>query len=121
MKFLVDMPLSPALARWLAEQGHDAIHAAAIGLARAPDTDVIARARNEERIVVTADLDYPRLLALSTADRPAVILFRGGDWSEGETVERVQTVLAIVPESELASSLVVIERARIRRRMLPLR
>jgi predicted nuclease of predicted toxin-antitoxin system len=121
VKFLVDMPLSPALARWLVGQGHDAVHASAIGLARAPDTEIIARARDDERIVITADLDYPRLLALSTADRPAVILFRGGDWSESETVERVEAVLAIVPESDLASSLVVIERARIRRRRLPLR
>ena len=102
-------------------QGHDAVHASSIGLARAPDTEIIARARNEERIVVTADLDYPRLLALSTADRPAVLLLRGGDWSEGEAIERVQAVLAIVPEVELISSLVVIERTRIRKRTLPLR
>ena len=33
MRFLVDMPLSPALAVWLVERGHDAVHAAAIGLA----------------------------------------------------------------------------------------
>jgi predicted nuclease of predicted toxin-antitoxin system len=114
------MPLSPTLAQWLVGQGHDAVHAAAHGLGQAPDTEIVARARNEERIVVTADLDYPRILALSTADRPSVILFRGGNWSENETVERVRTVLAILPESELMSSLVVIERARIRKRTLPL-
>ena len=102
-------------------QGHDAVHASAIGLARAPDTEIIGRARNEERIVVTADLDYPRLLALSTADRPAVLLFRGGDWSESEAIERLRAALAILPESELTSSLVVIERTRIRKRTLPLR
>ena len=121
MKFLVDMPLSPALALWLAGQGHDAVHASTIGLAAAPDTEIIVRARNEEQIVITADLDYPRLLALSTADRPAVILFRGGDWSESKAVERMQAVPAIVGEGELTSSLVVIERTRIRKRALPLR
>jgi hypothetical protein len=57
---------------------------------------------------------------LSTADRPAVILFRGGDWSKSEAIERMQSVLAIVSESDLTSSLVVIERARIRKRTLPL-
>lgn len=27
MRFLVDMPLSPELAKWLVRQGHDAVHA----------------------------------------------------------------------------------------------
>ena len=115
------MPLSPALAQWLLSQGHDAIHATNVDLARAPDTEIMARAKHDDRIVVTADLDYPRILALSTADRPAVILFRGGDWSESESVARLRVLLAIVPENELTSSLVVVEKARIRRRMLPLR
>ena len=45
MKFLVDMPLSPALARWLGIQGHDAVHAAALGLGRAADARILAQAR----------------------------------------------------------------------------
>ena len=121
MKFLVDMPLSTGLAQWLVTQRHDAAHAPTIGLDRAPDTEIIARARDEERIIVTADLDYPRLLALSAADRPAVVLFRGGEWSESQTVDRFRSVLAILSESELTTSLVVVEKARIRRRALPLR
>ncbi|MGH6768207.1 MAG: DUF5615 family PIN-like protein [Xanthobacteraceae bacterium] len=62
MKFLVDMPLSPALAAWLREQGHDAVHAAELGLHRAPDVEILAHAKQELRTVVTADLDYPRML-----------------------------------------------------------
>jgi predicted nuclease of predicted toxin-antitoxin system len=114
------MPLSPGLARWLANQRHDAVHAAALGLSRATDIEIMARAREDNRIVVTADLDYPRLLALSAADRPAVVLFRGGDWSESDVISRLSAAMAILAEEELASSLVVIERARIRRRALPL-
>jgi predicted nuclease of predicted toxin-antitoxin system len=44
MRFLVDMPLSPGLAVWLAGQGHDAVHAADVGLASAADTIVMERA-----------------------------------------------------------------------------
>ena len=120
MKFLVDMALSPELARWLASRGYDAVHAADLGLERAPDTAIIAHAEKEGRVVVTADLDYPRLLALSAADRPAVILFRGGDWTERQAIDRLSTALAIIPDDELSSSLVVIEKHRIRRRALPL-
>jgi predicted nuclease of predicted toxin-antitoxin system len=40
VKFLVDMPLSPAIARWLRQQNHDAVHATESGLAFDSD-DVI--------------------------------------------------------------------------------
>ena len=89
MKFLIDMPLSPGLSRWLVEQGHDAVHAQSVGLDRAGDSEIIEQARSESRTVVTADLDYPRLLALSGATEPSLILFRGGNWSERDVVERM--------------------------------
>ena len=63
MKFLVDMPLSPELAVWLSQQGYNAIHALELGLGRASDITILDRARSEKRIVITADLDYSRLLA----------------------------------------------------------
>ena len=69
------MPLSPALARMLFDLGHDAVHASEIGLGQAADSEIIERARNEHKIVVTADLDYPRLLALSLAAEPSLICF----------------------------------------------
>ena len=43
MKFLVDMPLSPALSRWLTERGHDAVHASEAGLHAASDIEIIER------------------------------------------------------------------------------
>jgi predicted nuclease of predicted toxin-antitoxin system len=49
VKFLIDMPLSPALAAWLREQRHDAVHAAELGLNRSPDVDILARAKLEGR------------------------------------------------------------------------
>jgi len=61
VKFFVDMPLSPDLAQWLIEEGHDAIHARDIGLDQASDAEIIAGARREKRTIITADLDYPRL------------------------------------------------------------
>jgi predicted nuclease of predicted toxin-antitoxin system len=120
VKFLVDMPLSPALGRWLETQGHDAVHASALSLNRASDADIIARAALEGRIIVTADLDYPRLLALTGATGPGLILFRGGDWSDAEIFGRMSDVLRSLGEAELAQSILVIERERLRRRRLPI-
>lgn len=120
MRFLVDMPLSPGLVGWLVRHGHDAVHAVEVGLDRAPDEVIVEHARNEQRVIITADLDYPRLLALAQAEGPGLILFRGGNYSEQETVERLMRTLESIPIQELPTSIVVIEKGRIRRRRLPL-
>jgi predicted nuclease of predicted toxin-antitoxin system len=121
MRFLVDMPLSPGLAEWLVQRGHDAVHASTIGLARSPDPDIIERARHDDRVVITADLDYPRLLALARSERPGLILFRGGNYSDQEAIERVAHAMALITEEELSTSLITIERWRIRKRRLPIK
>ena len=77
MTFLVDMPSPPALALWLKSQGHDAVHALDLQMDRAPDAEIIGRALTEKQTIVTADLDYSRLLALSRATEPSLVLFRG--------------------------------------------
>jgi predicted nuclease of predicted toxin-antitoxin system len=108
VKFLVDMPLPPALASWLTTQGHDAVHVSALGLDRSTDAEILERARQDARTVVTADLDYPRLLALAGAEGPSLILFRGGDWSEPDVTARMQQILRVMGESELTQSIIVL-------------
>jgi predicted nuclease of predicted toxin-antitoxin system len=120
VKFLVDMPLSPELAAWLRIQGHDAVHAAELGLNRARDVDILARAKQEHRTIVTADLDYPRLLALAQAADPSLIVFREGDWSDADVIVRMGEVLRALPAAEIAQSIIVVERDRVRRRRLPI-
>lgn len=120
MRFLVDMPLSPALARWLMKQNHDALQASDLALSRATDAEIMARAKEDARTIVTADLDYPRLLALAQSCEPSLILFRGGDWSEAEVIARLSEVLATLAEAEISQSIIVVEKTRLRRRRLPL-
>lgn len=120
MKFLVDMPLSPRLAHWLREAGHGAVHAADLGMQTSPDQALIDLAREEDRIVLTADLDFPRLLALTYATGPSVVLFRGGSYSLAEMHELLVRVLDRYTADQLASSVVVVDKARLRRTPLPL-
>jgi len=120
VRFLIDMPLSPALASWLSDQGHDAVHAADLGLSRATDGEIMERARHEARTIITADLDYPRLLAVASASEPNLILFRNGNWSEADVRIRLGEVLAALSEADVASSIIVVDRDRVRRRRLPI-
>jgi len=120
VRFLVDMPLSPALAAWLVDHGHDAVHAGAVGLASQPDAAVMARARQERRTIITVDLDYPRLLTLAQASEPSLILFREGDWSDAAVVVRMSEILATLTEADVIRSILVVDHFRVRRRRLPI-
>jgi predicted nuclease of predicted toxin-antitoxin system len=114
------MPLSPTLATWLADHGHDAVHAADLGLQRETDVAILLRAKQEARTVITVDLDYPRLLALARAVEPSLILFRDGDWSEADVIARMDELLASLSEADIAQSIIVIDHFRVRRRRLPI-
>ena len=61
MKSLVDMPLSPEMAAWLRAEGHEAVHASGVGMSQSPDAEILRVALGEDRVVITADLDFPRL------------------------------------------------------------
>lgn len=121
MKFLVDMPVTPQAVAHLEAKGHDAVHASTAGLGTEDDSVILERARIDGRIVVTADLDYPRLLALLKADRPGVILFRGGSYSDAEMLALLDRVLAQSDTLVLDRSITVVDQHRIRRRSLPIK
>jgi len=120
VKFLIDMPLSPAVAAWLRAQGHDALHAADLALDRASDVEIMARANREHRTIITADLDYPRLLALARANEPSLILFRDGDWSDADVIARLEQLFQTLTPAEVAQSILIVDRHRVRRRRLPI-
>jgi predicted nuclease of predicted toxin-antitoxin system len=114
------MALSPDVAVWLRSQRHDAIHARELSLDRAPDLQILSRAIDESRILISADLDFPRLLAMVGAAGPGLILLRGGNYSESESVECIRRVLMALPAEEIARCIVVVDEKSIRRRWLPI-
>jgi predicted nuclease of predicted toxin-antitoxin system len=116
VKFLIDMPLSQDLAAWLRAQGHDAVHAIELSLDAAA---ILARAKQENRTIVTADLDYPRLLALAQERESSLILFRDGNWSEATIIARMEEGMQRITPADLARRIIVVDRGRIRMRRLP--
>jgi predicted nuclease of predicted toxin-antitoxin system len=86
----------------------------------AVDAEILDAARRERRVVITADLDYPRLLALEGAEGPGVILLRGGSYSDREMLELLDRVMTTVPETDIECSIIVVDRRQIRRRRLPI-
>ena len=60
----------------LRAEDHDAVHLRDEGLVRLPDTEIAAKPVAERRIVLTFDLDFGDILAISGLNAPSVIIFR---------------------------------------------
>ena len=65
MRFLADMGISQSTSKWLKGKGHDAIHLREQGLQSISDTEVIKKAVEEDRIILTCDLDFGDIMATS--------------------------------------------------------
>jgi len=64
------------VASWLNSQGHEATHLRDEGLQRLPNGEIFAKAVGESRVIVTFDLDFGEIVALSKGRKTGVILFR---------------------------------------------
>ncbi|WP_413467385.1 DUF5615 family PIN-like protein [Pleurocapsa sp. FMAR1] len=93
MKFFADMGISPRTAAKLRKQGYDAIHLIEEGLEKLEDREILLKAEKEKRIVLTVDLDFGYLLAVSGAKLPSVVLFRLGNESREVIEEYLDDVL----------------------------
>ena len=88
MKFLVDMSATVQAVAYLKAAGHEAVHAPSDGLSSASDHRGALR-----DVVVTANLDYPRLVATANAAGPGIILFRRGVYSDADMLRPLSHVL----------------------------
>lgn len=121
MRFLIDNALSPLLAGRLRDAGHDAVHVRDYNMQAAADEEILVRAQQEERIVVSADTDFGTLLATRSETAPSVILFRHGTQRRPEQQSEALLANLAAIESDLAAgSVAVFEPSRIRIRSLPL-
>lgn len=121
MKIVVDMNLTPDWLRELHAMGHEAIHRSAVGAIDAPDTAIMEWARVNDYAVMTSDLDFAELLAVSGGEKPSVIQLRLGRHMPMKMAGLLASAL-IKSELELAAgALLSLDHKTNRLRLLPLK
>ena len=105
----------------LRSSGHDVVHLLDQGLERLADELIVAKAVNEDRIIVTHDLDFSRIVALSGNDVPSVVTLRLSDMSPANVLSVLRGILEQA-DSELESgALVSVSDGGFRIRPIPVR
>lgn len=120
MRFLADMGISMRTVGWLREQGYDVVHLREEELQRLPDEEILVKARAEGRVLLTMDLDFGYLLAVSRAQLPSVILFRLSDERSEVVSGRLADVLAQHGSDMEAGAIISVSEVAIRIRRLPI-
>jgi predicted nuclease of predicted toxin-antitoxin system len=120
MKFLADMGVALRIVQWLREQGHDAIHLREENLHRLPNGLIFEKAYKEKRILLTFDLDFGEIVALSGGKMMGVILFRLHNTRTQYVIGRLKKVIEDSKKSLEEGAVVVVEETRHRIRRLPI-
>jgi predicted nuclease of predicted toxin-antitoxin system len=120
MKFLADMGISQSTVKWLRQQGYDTIHIRDLNMHRAADDTIIEIASKDKRIVLTCDLDFGDIMAVSRKKTPSIILFRLENSTPAHLNERLTQVLSdsYIPLKE--GAIIIVEETRHRVRLLPI-
>jgi predicted nuclease of predicted toxin-antitoxin system len=114
LRLKLDENLPPGLADVCREAGHDASTVLDESLSGHPDEDVFAAARDEERALVTLDLDFSNPLRFPTANMAGVVVLRVRRPVVRAIEQTLRSVLPRLSADALKGKLWIVEPGRIR-------
>ncbi len=120
MRLLADLHIAPRTVEFLRTLGHDVCRVTDLLPANASDEAIVERAAQERRTILTQDLDFSSIIALSGRPVPSLLSLRLTS-SKVELVNSVLQRMLPILESDLEQgSIVTVEDQRIRLRRLPI-
>ncbi len=120
MRFLVDACVDVRVAEWLRSEGHDAMHLRDEGLQHLPNGEIFIKAIAEERAIVTFDLDFSEITALSQGQVVSVLVLRLHNPRVRNVIDRLAAVLPHAASVLESGAIISGEDARYRIRRLPI-
>jgi predicted nuclease of predicted toxin-antitoxin system len=114
------MNLSPRWVEYLGEAGFVAVHWSSVGASDAPDREIFEWAAAQGCIVITCDLDFGAILASTRRRQPSVVQIRGELLAPDMIGHAVVAAIRQTQQELLDGSIVSVDAARVRLRVLPL-
>ncbi len=108
MRFLLDQDVYAVTARFLANDQHDVVLVAQIGLSKADDERILKTAQEQNRLLVTRDRDYGNLVFVRSLGT-GVIYLRILPTTVNTVHTELARILQTYSEEELAGAFVVVE------------
>jgi predicted nuclease of predicted toxin-antitoxin system len=118
MRILADENVAKDVLAWLRASGHDVLFAWDVQ-AGAPDANWVARAEQEQRLILTADKDFGELVFRDGLSTHGVVLLRLDDLTVLEILARLQTVWSVV-EANPSGKFIVVTETKVRVRPMPM-
>nr|WP_262918357.1 DUF5615 family PIN-like protein [Mucilaginibacter straminoryzae] len=116
---MLDMGISTKTITWLRHKGYDAIHLSDVGLHTLTDIEILRKAVEEDRIIITADMDFSQLLSVHTNYAASVIQFRVTNFKAENIIDKLQLIFQKLSSDFSVPQIVTVEDNRIRVRKLP--
>src|SRR5262245_3553329 len=95
MRFLADENVAVPIVLWLRQLGHDVSHASE-QQAGAPDSDWLARAESEQRLILTSDKDFGELVFRDRLNSHGVVLLRLETLTVVDRIARLNEVISVI-------------------------
>lgn len=116
MKFKVDENLPAEHAAILREAGHEADTVADQKLSGAGDSEIYKRCQEEDRILLTLDLDFANVQAHPPKSHCGIIVFRSNAQDKVTLISMLRRMLPMLASRSPRQQLWIVERDRIRYR-----
>ena len=113
------MCMDVRITSWLNSHGHEAIHLRDQGLQRLSNGAIFDKGIAESRVIVTFDLDFGEIVALSKGRKTGVVLFRLRNTRVSFVIQRLSEVIAECSDALARGAVVIVEETRHRVREFP--
>jgi len=121
IRLLADVHISPKTVSDLQKQGYEIIRSSEVLPVNAPDINILEFARTDNWVVLTQDLDFSMLVALSRYSQPSLITLRLSSAKTDIVTQKLLDVLPQIEEALQEGSAITIQDDSIRIRKLPVR
>ena len=120
LSFLANMNISPLTVEELRKLGWNIVRIPEVMDRKSKDVDILAYARNHNKVVITQDLDFSMILAIGGYTKPSLINLRLENAKPDFVTLRIIDVISVM-ERELKQGVVVtIDETSARYRDLPI-